>query len=322
MQPVDRLLVYKKSQRISIGSSFMKNTKIIIAVCIYYCLCFGFCFAIEDNNKQPDCTPQTWAVIVSGINKDLEEQQVKADAVFDLVYYLTEELGLDNKHIKTLVAKDSPVAPHNTIESSLENLKKTMAEMSESVNNQDSFILYYVGQANVVNKKLRFNLPGKDICHDEFAELVDEIESEKMLIVADCPGAGLAVGTLADPNRIVIGAAGVDQPFSTTFSGYFIPAMFDPASDFNSDGNVTVLEAFKKASILQDEYYNTEDRVKIENPLLEDDGDGIPSQNPWTYKQNGNDGKFSDTWIVAKVRENEKSSEFSGDMIYEQDYRQ
>lgn len=278
----------------------MKKHFIIILVVIY--ICPGICFALEENKKAADETSQTWAVVISGINRDPNEQQIKADAVVGFNNYLTEELGLTALHVRTLVAKDSPVATNNTMESSLENLKKTMAEMSKSVKKQDRFIFYYTGQANIVKKKLRFNLPGKDICHDEFSELISKIQPENMLIVLDCPGAGLGIKSLTGPKRLIIAAAGSDQPFSTTFSEYFIPALRNRDSDFNNDGKVTMLEAFKFASMRQDDYYNTDDRVKIENPLLEDDADGIPSQNPWTYQRNGKDGKYADTWIASRVK--------------------
>jgi hypothetical protein len=300
----------------------MKKIASIITVWVVIYIFPAICFALEENKKEADAIPQTWAVVISGINRDLEEKQVKADAVADFNCYLVEELGLTFSHVRTLVAKDSLIESDGTMESSLENLKKTMTEMSKSVKKQDRFIFYYTGQANVVKKKLRFNLPGKDICHDEFSKLVNKIPAEKLLIVLDCPGAGMAIKSLTDPNRLIIGAAGSDQPFSTRFSEYFIPALRSRDSDFNNDGKVTILEAFKLASKQQDDYYNTDDRVKIENPLLEDDGDGIPSQTPWTYKQNGKDGKYADTWIASRVKAIDKDSDFESTISTNKSSRQ
>ncbi len=73
----------------------------------------------------------------------------------------------------------------------------------------------------------------------------------------------------------------------------------DPASDGNQDGVVSLLEAFQYACQEIDRVYREQDLLKSESAVLEDDGDGIPSQQPWRFQETGNDGARASKWMFA-----------------------
>ena len=112
-------------------------------------------------------------------------------------------------------------------QSTAENIQDTMSLIAKSVYKNDRFIIYYIGQANVVKENIRFNLPGPDITQNELAEWINKIMSSESIVILDCPGAGLAIKTIDKPKRIIICAARSDQPYLTHFSEYFIPALID-----------------------------------------------------------------------------------------------
>ena len=277
----------------------MKKTKIIFLLIM---LSFQVGSAIAQDAAEPKTTGpgDTYVMIVGGINKDPEERQAKDKAVISLRKFLLEEAQIDPKRMRVLVDENS-FARKDTGVSTYENLQKVIAEMAGAVKPGDRFIFYYVGQANIVASKLRFNLPGDDMTHQELTEQLKKIKPVQMLIVLDCPGAGLAVKAMTGPGRIVVCGARSDQPYSPRFSQYFIPALIDSTVDTDEDGRISLLEAFTSTAMQLDDLYREQDLMRTETPLLEDDGDGIPSQQPWRYVLEENDGLIASKFFLTET---------------------
>ena len=241
------------------------------------------------QNTSENNTENTFILIVGGENGDVEEKQSKDRSIIKL-----REFSINNAKIKpeclSVLVSGNSFAYRNCKVSTSENLEKALTGFSVSIQPTDRFVFYYVGQANTVGGKLRLNLPGNDITHEQLAGWINKIKASKMLVVLDCPGAGTAIKSLTNNGRIIICGARSDQPYSTRFSEYFIPAMADSQADTDSDGGISILEAFTLASKQLDDLYRQQDLLKTESPILEDNGDGIPTQQPWRYKQDENDG--------------------------------
>ncbi len=257
------------------------NKKIMIAILLIVTAVSAAAEIDEPNN--------TYVLIVGGINKDPEERQSKDKAVTRLQKIFLKNANIPSGRIKILVSDNSFVHKKTGL-STAENLKKIIDELASIVKASDRFIFYYIGQANVISAKLRLNLPGEDITHEQLAELINEIKASRKVIILDCPHAGLTVRKMSGPGRVVLCGSRSDQPYSPRFSEYFVPAMIDIAADVNGDEKISLLEAFTMASQQVDELYRSQDLLKTENPVLEDDGDGIPSQQPWRYEVEENDG--------------------------------
>ena len=244
----------------------------------------------EPTVKETKHISRTYVLIVGGINKDPEEKQAKDKAIIKLRKALVTVLERDSEYLRLLVAEDSFVSNATGV-STAENLQKTMSELAKVVTADDRFIFFYIGQANVVMGPLRLNLPGPDISHEQLATWLKDIPASEQLITLDCPCAGMAVKSLAAGGRIIICAARSDQPYSTRFCEYFAPSLTDKTGDFDKDGRISLLEAFQQTAYQLDKLYRQEELLMTEIPLLEDDGDGIPSQQPWRYQEDKNDGR-------------------------------
>ncbi|MCK5000321.1 MAG: hypothetical protein KAS23_12330 [Anaerohalosphaera sp.] len=232
---------------------------------------------------QEDC--QTYALIICGINKDPEQQNTKKQSKELLQNYLIKHAGIPTEKVKVLDAFEGSSTQSTGI-----NIRTAMLELSKVITVQDRFILYYIGQANAADGKLRLNLPGKDMTGVELAGLVDKINATSSLIVLDCPCSGMAIKPLSKAGRIVVASCRSDQPYSTHMSVYLLPALADPQADTDGNGIVSLLEAFTITAKKLDSYYQQLNVLKTEIMLLEDDGDGTPSQHPWRYKLDKNDG--------------------------------
>jgi len=243
-------------------------------------------------------TPDTRLLIVSGINKQPAQARIRDAVVMLLKVQFGEKLNLAPDHIIVLVDDDSSVsgrfAPATTA-----GLRRTLQILAAQIRPSDRFIFYYTGQANVVAGKLRFNVRGPDFTHVELAEMISRIKCSEKLIILDCPGAGLATEALAGHGRIVISAARGDQPYSTSFSMYFVPALLNAENDTDGDGLVSLLEAFQRTAVQVDEFFISHQLLCTEVPLLEDDGDGVPSQQPWQWLTEGGDGRVASSFFLS-----------------------
>jgi len=261
----------------------------------------GFSFVDAPGAQQaPEPTKggRTYVLIVSGINKDPKDRRTKDRAVTDLRRFLLDDAGIKPERLGVLADRESTVRKGSKI-STAENIKEQMNKCAATVNPEDIFILYYVGQANVVAGELRLNLPGADITHEKLAEWINAIRASSMLIVLDCPGAGLAVKAVTAKGRIIIGACTAEQHYSTKFSEYFIPAILDEKTDADGDGRISLLEAFTSACRDLDDFYRRQSLLTTETPVLEDNGDGNASRQPWRYKQNRTDGLAASRFFFA-----------------------
>jgi len=250
---------------------------------------------------ETDVPPKTCVLIVSGINKDPEERQTKDKAVIKLQKFFLNDANIPSDCVKVLVDKNSFVRQSTGL-STAENLKKTIAKLALLVKPSDRFIFYYIGQANVISTKLRFNLPGEDMTHEQLAVLINSIKASEKVIIIDCPQAGLTVKKLSAPGRIVLCGARSDQPYSPHFSEFFVPALTDIEADTDIDGKISLLEAFTMTSQKIDQQFDAENLLKTENPILEDDGDGIPSQQPWRHELEENDGLTASKCFLAEEK--------------------
>ena len=247
----------------------------------------------ENNN--------TYALIVTGINKNVEDRQTKDKAVVDLSSLLLNNASIKRDRLAVL-ANSRSLARSASDVSTAENIEEKIGTFAAAVNPADRFIFYYVGQANVVADELRLNLPGADITHEQLSEWLKAIKASSILIVLDCPGAGLAVKALAGEGRIIVAGCTADQRYSTRFSAYFVGALGDEDSDTDNDGKVSLLEAFTSASRQLDDFYRDTGLLKTETPVLEDNGDGAANDKPWRFKQDRTDGAAASKFFFSSKK--------------------
>jgi hypothetical protein len=255
---------------------------------------FSFIFAEQNpaNTEQEQLKKNTYAIVVNGISKDPTDQSAKTKAVSSVQYYLQNNLKIDSERLCVLKAGDSPAAA-NTGTSTVKNIQNAINNFASIIKPDDRFIFYYIGQANVIGENLRINLPGADVTPEQLALWMKEFKASSMLIIFDCPGSGLAAKALSGPGRVILGSCTAEQHYTTRFSEYFIPALTDSQTDMNEDGKISILEAFTTTSKKIDDWYRQEKLLTTETPVLEDNGDGQPSKEPWRYKLDNTDGRIA-----------------------------
>ncbi len=275
----------------------MKRMVIIILLVATSCFSVAGAAGVERKSK-PTKTKNMYALIICGINKDSNERLSKLKSMKNLQSFFLNNAKIKPDRLNVLVT-DKSFNVKGSKTSNAENLRKTIENLAATVQPEDRFIFYYIGQANVVAGKLRLNLPGEDITHEQLAEWINLIKASSTLLVLDCPGAGMAVKSLTGKDRIIIGACTAEQHYSTRFSEYFVPSLLDSKSDTDGDGKISVLEAFTLASKQLDDWYFNQLFLRTEIPILEDNSDGFPSQQPWRYKKGSRDGREASKFFLV-----------------------
>ncbi|TWU48818.1 hypothetical protein Poly51_47220 [Rubripirellula tenax] len=131
-----------------------------------------------------------------------------------------------------------------------------------------------IGHGTFANDLAKFNLNGPDVTSAELAGWLNSID--RPLVVVNCASAsGPFVNRLSAPNRIVVTAtkSGSEQNFAR-FGKYFAAAVASPDTDLDHDDEVSVQEAFLKASDEVKRFYDSESRIATEHALVDDNGDG------------------------------------------------
>jgi len=265
--------------------------------------CFWMCMAmfipLVGAGTSQHTTGGTWALIVSGIARDPGERAAEDRVVNELRAYLLDKAGVEPNRLVVLVPEDSSCRDAAG-QSTADNIGHAMKALAAAAP-QDRFLFYYIGQANAVAGKLRFNLPGPDVTNEDLAAWLAGVKAGAQLVVLDCPCAGGAAKLLSDPSRVILCASTEKQAYATRFGVHFVPALTRTENDSNHDGRISVLEAFAAAARGIEQWYAQRQLLPTETPCLEDDGDGVPSERPWRYETNGGDGRRAAGWFLTPL---------------------
>jgi hypothetical protein len=120
----------------------------------------------------------------------------------------------------------------------------------------------------------KFNLRGPDVSATELSQWLEP--QQRPVVIVNCASAsGPFVNRLSGKNRIVVTAtkSGNEDNYAR-FGEYFARAIASPDSDLDHDDEVSVHEAFLRASADVRQFYETEDRIATEHALIDDNGDG------------------------------------------------
>ena len=176
----------------------------VLIVCVWHC----------DTGVAGPATGMTHALLIGGIARDPNERAAEDRVVNGLRTYLLGKAGVEAGRVVVLVPEDSSCRD-SAGPSTADRIRRVIEALTMAP--EDRFVFYYVGQANVVADKLRLNLPGPDVTHEELAALLAGVRVRTQLVVLDCPCAALAARALAGGERVILCASTAKQAYATRF---------------------------------------------------------------------------------------------------------
>ena len=159
---------------------------------------------------------------------------------------------------------------------SVEDRQQLKAKLQQQDDATESpLLLILIGHGTDREGVAKFNLRGPDITASELTRWCDSFSRPLVIIqCASCSGAFLL--PLSGDNRIVITAtqSGAEENFAR-FGDFFSRVMTEPAADLDHDETISLLEAYLLASDRVANFYEEQNRLATEHPLLDDNGDGL-----------------------------------------------
>ena len=170
-------------------------------------------------------------------------------------------------------------APEDANQTDVARLQSALSEVKPG----DSAPLWIVfnGHGTWDGRTARFNLRGPDVAADDLAAWLKPVK-RPLVVINTASSSAPFLTKLTAPGRVIVTAtrSGSEQNY-TRFGGYFASALTDAAADLDTDGAVSVLEAFLAASRATQEFYKAGNRLASEHALIEDNGDGMGTPADW-----------------------------------------
>jgi len=193
---------------------------------------------------------------------------------------LTQQYGYPSEQI-TFLFEDEGVSPGLvTGEARRDRVLEAFAVLAEVVEPTDRFILLMIGHASRTSSGVTFNLKGRDISQQEYTDSINNIRAEQQLIVLGFPYSARMVQGISGSGRIIITSSSTREGYASQagFGDLFVDVFSDPTADTNSDGVISLLEAFVWMQTRVDEWYKQDGAIQSEHPHLDDNGDGRASR--------------------------------------------
>lgn len=141
--------------------------------------------------------------------------------------------------------------------------------------------LILMGHGTFDGKEARFNLEGPDVSTTQLADWLKPLHRPLVVInTASCSAPFL--NALAGPDRVIVTAtrSGSEKNYAR-FGEYLASALEDAASDYDADGQYSLLEWVLTAATRTANFYKTEGRIASEHALIDDNGDGRGTPLEW-----------------------------------------
>jgi len=160
-------------------------------------------------------------------------------------------------------------------------IEAKLHEIAQSAKPDDSVVLMLIGHGSFDESDYKFNIPGPDITATDLGNLLDKIPAKHQLVVNMTSASGASMVSLEKPGRVIITAtkSGTEKN-ATYFARYWIEAMRDPAADSDKNEIISALEAFRYAEAKTAKFFETQNRLATEHPILEDTGKGEGTKAP------------------------------------------
>ena len=252
----------------------MKNCRRIVFICLL------FCFGITGINGAD--RDRRWAILIAGASGDPDLQKMYLKEITDL--YRTLEGPLQIPRDRIVVLFDDPSLNTELIQykSTRENLQRVCHDLTGLVKKEDLVFVFIEGHGNEDRNVYKLNLAGRyDPTADDLASMLYSIPAQRFVIANMTNCSGGSIQALSRRGTIVITATKSGRERNLTRMGrYFVDAFLNNAADSDKNGRVSIFEAFMFARRRVEEYYKSEDNLKTEHAVMDDNGDAQAQDDP------------------------------------------
>jgi hypothetical protein len=218
--------------------------------------------------------------------------------------WLTKSAGFDAGEVRLLVGrknrdeKEGPVATR-------ESILKTAAELKQVAKAEDRLWVFFIGHGSWDGDNASFHLPGPDIKDHELGKAFRELPGREQVFWLTGSASGQFLKQLSAKGRIVITATEPDSELNETeFPEAFADVISRPLKelDTNQDGQLSVLELYRHTYKEVMDRFAKDKRAPTEHPRLDDNGDGIGTEEIVLVGNKEEKKPTADGALAAKTR--------------------
>lgn len=217
---------------------------------------------------------QSWLIVVSGLAGTPRHAAQFDEQSAMLITAARTRLGMRDERIVRVSDNTTPAA-------TVEGITRVLSGVADRAQPQDVVTIVLIGHGSAASGPPRFNVRGPDLTADQMARLLERFPTQQLVVVNASSASGPWVEALAGPRRVIITATrSATERDETTFMRHFAASFGSEEGDADKDGRVSILEAFEFARQGVTRHYQSLRRLRTENPLLDDNGDGRGSLMP------------------------------------------
>jgi len=257
--------------------SITKNIYQMLIIILAVCLISATAFAVDH------------VLIIGGVAGEKSFYDAFWGATSRFHHLLTDEYGYTPDQITFLFEDmgDRDRGSQGSLElvdagSTREQVLAAFDHLAKTVQPSDRFLLFMLGHASRTGRgSAKFNLQGRDITEAEYVTLIKSIPAENQILIFGFPYSARLVPPLSGPGRIILTSSSANEGYSLQagFGHVFVGAFSAAGNDINSDGDISLLEAFLSLQALTKEWYEKDGTIQSEHPHLDDNGDGNATRN-------------------------------------------
>jgi hypothetical protein len=164
----------------------------------------------------------------------------------------------------------------------------------------DQFVLVLIGHGSYDDYEYKFNLPGRDLTGEEIVAALDALPAGTQVLVNTSSASGAIAELAAADGRIIVLAtrSGVER-HATRFGNFFADSLGTEVADVDKNGRVSVAEAFRYAERQVADYYERNDQLATEHPVI----DGGPADRVALARLGGAAPAVVDTALATLIAE-------------------
>ena len=214
---------------------------------------------------------------------------------------LTDEYGYAPEQITFLFEDEGNIPGIVDGTAKREPILTAFAQLAEKIQPSDRFLLFMIGHAARSSQGLKFNLPGRDISETEYADSINSIAASQKILIFGFPYSARFVQRVSAPGTIVLTSSSRNEGYSLQagFGDVFVDAFSNANADTNSDGAISLLEAFLWLQEQTKAWYENDGSVQSEHPHLDDNGDRNPSRKDL---EDTGEGKLAEQTFLGQRR--------------------
>jgi len=219
------------------------------------------------------------ALIVVGLPGDAEHEELFATIAGQWREWLTESLGFE---VTVLSGRSKPpkwakdVATKAAIEREVAGLQKALGA-------QERLWVFFLGHGDYDGERAAFHLPGSDLHAKDLGKLFAGIKCREQVFWMTHAASGWFLKPLSAKGRIVITATAADEEDNET---EFPQALATVTGKLKAKTGAkgSVLDLYRRTVAEVDARYAADKRLPTEHAQLDDNGDGVGTEEPMIEK--------------------------------------